>query len=305
MKSSLKIFRGNVVKATFAPCIIHVLFFWFRLGVFIILRMISDNTAIKEHVFRESFGDFIYLAQFNACPLYSAVKAVVDTNTMAYILATCLMFHNTVLSMFVATFAGMSNQAQRWIALSILSFSFFLEGLYSLYTSYSRRYEFQFQLFKKIGIDEVINSAYATRKCLEIFGGLNFFITFSIASRFIDSNLITFINTSYVVTLYVVVSFIQQIFASVKLNEENIRQRKIAIGLSIFKIAIGVWVIINDQLFETKDPSISPAVDIVLFADAILLSCAQHYFLVADCKKFGSGLKKYLAFKAVQLNMID
>ncbi|ELA41517.1 uncharacterized protein VICG_01501, partial [Vittaforma corneae ATCC 50505] len=141
-----------------------------------------------------------------------------------------------------------------------------------------------------------------------VFGNLwwtELFCTFSIASRFIDNELITFINTSYVVIVYVAVSFIQQILVSVRPDEENIKQRKIAIVLSIVKIAVAIWAIIHDQWIETKDLSISPAVDTILFIDAILLSCIQHYFLVIDGKNFGSGLKEYLALKTVQLNLID
>ncbi|ELA41516.1 uncharacterized protein VICG_01500 [Vittaforma corneae ATCC 50505] len=178
MRKSLKNLTGNAVKMACAPCMSHIFFFWFRLVAFTMIKVVSDNTVSKKHSLRESFGDFIYLAQFNICQLYLALKALSVSNIIAYLLAVALMFHNAVLSIFVDAYTGLTCQAKYQIILSIISSSFVVEGFYSLYTSYSRKYEFEFQLFKKIGFDEAINCAYAIRKCLETFGGLNFFVHF-------------------------------------------------------------------------------------------------------------------------------
>jgi len=298
--SDVKLLKTNLIKTSLGQCIPHIIFFWLRNLSFAAIKMSTHDVIPRMHLVRNSVNDMLYLTQLNLCQLHISLDSLIHANIMKYRLTTVLSLHNAVLCMFIATFT-FRPQLKYWILISILTLISLGEGLYSIYISYSKRYEFEFELFKKVGIDQKINSAYVTRKSLESIYGVTFFANCAIAGRFIYNPLQIISSISYAVLVWLAISLAQQLFVCVRFNSEVVLQRKIAIVLSAVKMAASVLILVYYRWQYRDSWSKGMAVDILLFCDSIVLSILEGYYVFIDWRKFGSGLKKRLAFNTTRL----
>lgn len=95
------------------------------------------------------------------------------------------------------------------------------------------------------------------------------------------------------VLIFIFLTALSQILIFSRINEENVIQRKLALGFCIFKITYGIILkIIQTVLFYTNITERS--VQFIVSIDIIIVSFVMIYLSYKDFKNFGSGLKEVL-----------
>jgi hypothetical protein len=175
----------------------------------------------------------------------------------------------------------------------------------SLRINTRKKNEKSFNLFKKIGPEKKINLAYANRKFLDVFGPANIFSVLCIIGSDVYVGPIIFDKITLYEFLLLNLTFLQQLFISIRSNEECVIQRKLAIALSLMKFPL-ILYILNLCL---KD--ISHSVQMIFFnvvfnyINLIILNLTMTVVLIFDYKKFGSGLKEHLKNNSSKFNLSE
>lgn len=254
----------------------------------------------------EILCSIVFLSNFNLFQLYQGVSSFVSGNVFEYYLSIATMIHNAALSMFIPVTAGVVLPHMYWMVFGMFSMAFVAEAILSLYTVYVKRFEYSLEIFKKIGANPSINSAFATRKLLQTFGGCKVFLSFVIMGRCFIPPKTSPNRLSLLITIFAVITCIQQLLVSVNFNEENRAQRKMAISLSFLRFPLIVVIFLWCTLIpKMEDGVITTYVAAFIFFDIMVISMISDYFLISDTRKFGSGLKKHLSFRTEEINISD
>lgn len=313
MKSHLNLSNQSALSPfPFLTFVFHVIFFWIRLsGLITIFGLRSDFLGSKYvnappaiiNGVLETANDLVFLISFNMFQLYLELWSFTSGNIYGYYMAIVIMIHNAVLTMFIPSTTSITVRFEYWIVLGIISAAFFVEALITIYMTYLRRYESSLDIFKKVGANPKVNSAFATRKILEAFGLINVFSSAALACKDFVIPSTRFTKPGILRFSYIIVTFVQQLFISVNFNDEDIIQRKIAVYLSFLKIPLIIGSIIWIAIAPAPKPGVTDSVEIFVIADALVESIAMNWFLVSDTKKFGSGVKEYLMFRTKKLDL--
>lgn len=283
--------------------ILHVSFFWFRLILYYFLTISSSklNLSPSEHVVAHHMIGSV--AHFNFFLLFLVLRSVITGNIFGYYFSIGAMVHNLFISISVPITDSVYLNNEISIMFSLVILSYCAESSISVYSSYLHRNEENIELFRTIGADPIINSAFATRKALEAFIAADLFFAALIFGKFwfpsSRNEYILLILTIF----YSIIVFFQHFFISLNHKDENVLQRKIAIRLSLFKIILVLAIILLRTIFHiTTDESIDYYMSVLRF-DLLLVSLIMHYFLIKDYNQFGSGLKEYFNFKAFRIGI--
>lgn len=297
--------RNKLRPLSFSLLVMHVTFFWIRLFCISVIVLkaqknkLSESRTEEQYKFRsEVLNEIVFLSNFNLFQLYQEVSTFVSGNLYEYYLSIAAMAHNAVLSMFILATAGIHLPNIYWVVFISFSCAFLAEMTLSLYVTYARRFEYNLEIFKKVGASPSINSAFATRKFLQTFGASKIFLSFVIMGRDLIPPRVVFDKISCMIIGFGALTCAQQLFVSVNFNDENMAQRKIAISLSFVRlpliVIIAVWCVV---LPKSTDQVMSTYVTAFIFVDIMVISVISDYILLSDTRQFGSGLKKFLSFR--------
>lgn len=291
--------------------LMHVMFFWIRLFCISIIVLKSQSSkypktsTYEQYRFRsEILSDVVFVSNFNLFQLYQETSAFISGNVYGYYLSVATMIHNAMLSIFIPLTAGIHLPQIYWVIFVLFSLAFLAEMALSLYVTYTRRFEYNLEIFKKVGANPSVNSAFATRKLLQTFGASKVFLSFVIVGRDLVSLRIIFDKISVLIMGFAVLTCIQQFLVSVNFNGENMAQRRIAISLSFVRLPLILWITVWCIIVPKGDDQVmSTYVAAFIFFDILVISLVSDYILLSDTRKFGSGLKRYLSFKTEQFNL--
>lgn len=159
----------------------HLIFFWVRI-LFLFFAILKSHDVrdggcnCRSHrLTSELLGCVVFLSNFNLFQLYQEASSFVSENIFGYYLSIATMVHNALLSMFIPVTAGVKLPHTYWMVFGMFSMTFLGEAVLSLYIVYARRFEYSLEILKKIGASPSVNSAFATRKLLQTFGGARCF----------------------------------------------------------------------------------------------------------------------------------
>lgn len=324
----------------FLTYVFHVTFFWIRVAGFIAIFGLRGRLLDAEHIVTspashkslssipvtdvynipddvppevfakglvngilETSNDFVFLVSFNIFQLYLELQSFTSGNIYGYYMAIVVMIHNSVLTMFIPSTTSLPVYFEYWIVFSIISGAFVLEALITIYTIYLRRYESSLDIFRKVGANPRINTAFTTRKILQTFGMINMFFALCLGCKDFVIPSTRFTQPATIRFSYIVVTCIQQLFISINFHDEDFVQRKIAIYISLFKILLIIGAIVWTKVAGPPRLGISNSVEIFVLADALAVSVITTWFLINDTKQFGSGVKEYLIFRTKKLDL--
>lgn len=285
----------------------HIVFFWLRIFAFFTIYILGANFQGQKKSILETADYFIYIFQFNAFQLYTIGLSLAHENIFGFNLSIAIMVHNTVLAIFIPATTTMMSEKKYWAMSIFIAALFFLEALFSSYKVIKSFSENSMQIFRKIGADEKINDAFATRKSLEVFGGINVFLATVIAGKVFLPPTSRLTPANMLIFGFMLLTYIQQIFVSVHFNEENRLQRIIAVVLAFLMIATAAGVITKYSVTSPGEPGYEKtrSILIYLFGDIIVITIIMNYFLIKDTSKFGSGLRELLLFKTQKISLDD
>lgn len=284
---------------------IHFVFFWARIWCFFVIYIVSGDTDFLNPVVIDTIDDFVYIIQFNLFQIYFVTSSIVSGNVFGMYLSLGIMIHNAVITMFLPATSGISFPLRYWAMLITVTSLFVAEAIMTLLIIYTRRLEINFDLFKKVGANPKINDAFGTRKCLEAFGSINVFVAVMISAKFFLPPSSVYNKASALTFGFTMLTLVEQLFISVGFNEENIKQRRIALFLSFLKIPVAILSIVVYSTYNISNESYyrNREAVIYLLGDILLITICMDYLLVQDTRKFGSGLKDFLKFKTRKLNL--
>lgn len=303
--SNIKDYNSKFYKSSIRSLIPHLVFFWLRLSISAFLSKSKSKLNTKNYSLKYLINNnSLVWPKYSLYQLYLIVESLANTNMLEYRLASIIAIHNALISFSTIFFCELEITFSFLISIILITFLYMLDVIYVIYNVYSKRNEYGFQLFKKIGPDQKINDAYAIRQCLKIFRTANFFISFSLSYRFLAGVNNHVKEMNLVAIIFSMVSICQQLACYVKPDAEDYKQRKYAIILSIVKVIIlFVTVYIHLLCIINSDIKVTLELDLVFLTDTILMSLGELYYLIKDMKIFGSGLKKHLEFRTYGLNL--
>lgn len=294
-----RIIKPSAVFLSIKPIFPHLCFFWTRvICMGLVLSHFNNIKSGRSRAIPELFSDFIYLVQFNTFQYIISAGSLVKSNVFAYRTSIAAMSYNIVLSAKILISVNEILPIYYRVLFLVTTALFIVELVYSIYAVFSEERMLSFELFKKIGANPVINSAFAKRKCLESLGATDVFIVSSIVYKNMVFGMCSR-RTRYFTCIQAMLTYATQLVAVAKVNEENMRQRRLALLLSFIKIALLVYIVF--RVIFTDDES--KGTDLSGYTFIILLVCSilYHYFLSVDTRMFGSGLKTYLSFKTSRI----
>lgn len=285
--------------------VIPIVFFFIRCIGFYEIYTSVRSIVLASRKFLDSADDYTYILEFNLFQLYDTIKSIISENIYASYLSVAVMLHNTVFSMFVSAKTLVQTLESSRTTSYILSSTFLIEAIFTIYVIILQRTTNSYKLFKIIGASTKINNAFATRKYLEIFGTINVFMASLISGKLFLPISTLYVPFASIIFGFSLITYVQQIFISAKFNEEDMRQRKIAIFLTTIRIPLAVAILVwyNTANISDRGEMYSRSVITYLFVDIILLAIAMDYFLIQDTMQFGSGLKDMISFKTRQMNL--
>lgn len=273
------------------------------------LTSIPDNIPVSSPLrryingLRETSNDFIFLVLVNTFQLYLELQSFSSGNIYGYYMAIVLMIHNAVLTMFIPSTTSLPVTRDYWITFSIISGASVLEALITIYTTYLRRFESRLIVFRKVGANPRINAAFSTRTILQTFGSINVFFALNLGLKDLILPSSRFNKPSIPRYIYVLLTFVQQLFISVNFYSEDKIQRRIALYISYLRIPLIIGAIVWLAIAPPPRIGLTDDVEIFVLSDILAISIIMIWFLESDTRMFGSGLKEYMMFKTNKLDL--
>lgn len=296
-----KRFSKKIIKEIYP----HLFLFSIRWILYSIVCILLNNSTNeygrnKLLFYREMANDTIFLMMLNSFQFYLICKSIISGNLYAFYISIIFLAHNCILNILLAVdtlvqLVYVSATKRFWFAFTFFLISSILlcEFVLGIYKLYKNKNELNLTIFKKIGLSTKVNDAFASRKFLEAFGTILPFLSCSILLK--DS-----VGTFYRSWTYdmlelglFIVCIIDQCFYLVRPNDENPRQRKIAIGLSIIIIPYIIVLLLLEILGGSSSNRVQSDIlyfNVIVLGDMIIVLCCLIYALISDYKSFGSGL---------------
>lgn len=274
--------------------------------LYIITKLKNNETSRCNFDFLfELSVNIITLFQHNLYNFYIKTNAILENDIYKFNLTIYLKFNSLLLNLSCFYISETKIIRDCYIykyVFIIIIISMIFDMMISLRLNCLKIKEKSFELFKKIGPDKKINSAYAVRKFLETLGGTNLFIIFAVVfTELIIEKVKYKILKLFILTL----TIFQQLFISSYFNEENIFQRKFAILMSVFKLPLIFYIFyiyINHAKNYGSTIFYNEIIDCV---NLILLNTIMTFVLIFDYLKFGSGLKEHLKKKLIYFDLSE
>lgn len=293
------IFALNVV----GPMAPHIAFFWMRIVIALCIFPTFKNPPSCACRFEALADDTIYILQFNIFLFYFVLSSLSQGNVLGYFLSIIMMIYNAGLAFLIMFINQKSLFRKDIICAGLFTVSYIFEAIMAVCTSYLKRHEMSFEFFKKVGADPRINDSYVTRKRLQTFGVINLFVSTAILGKALLPPFPKYTGASYIAIFIVILTYIQQIFVSANMKDEDVLQRNIAIYMSFVNISLLILLITLTALRSFKCVASTRAVQIFVCTDMLVIKIVMNIYLRNDKKKFGSGLKDYFKFRGQTLDL--
>lgn len=266
-----------------------------------------DPRRIRNDFYLESFEFEIYneticLGKLNLFQYYISLSGLFSDSIYEEYVSILFLLHNSINALLIPIVV--SNRIEKYGFEELKSFSLsfcyicsaisFLEFLISVYNIYRNRKMINFSVFKKIGANERIKHAFATRMRLKAAIKISLFLAIVICMKIIVPPLPP-TNSNYLGIIFF--SFLTCIFClvvCVNFNDENKVQRKIAIIIYFIKLAVITLVKFDFFIYRREYLVVSDAITIFAMANFLIVSFVVFYTVISDFAQFGSGLKEYL-----------
>lgn len=296
--SRLKIYTRGFRKIEF---ITHTLFYAIR----IVILMIFYSLAFRSfHLLNTpSTNGIIVNISYNIYLFYFVIKSILTSNIYEYCVAASIMLNNCFLLLIAVIFILKHLDSKYILLTCACALSYALEFCISILFILKRREENNRTLFQKIGADSNINNAYATRTQLQTFGSLNIFISANLLQLSYSPNSKPANEVKYGDLVIFIMSILENISAYTLINEENKKQRKIAIWISFIKLGFVIASIVFAVLRYNKTPYNIESIRVILNIDEFIITIIMITLLIKDQKNFGIGLKKHFECKARRLKL--
>lgn len=298
-RSSIKL--NDLIETVGIEVIFHTIFFYIRIILFGILKLIARQISLERITLVNISSDIIFSFQFSVFQLYFLLKSLITANVYGYYLGAILIFHNFALTTTILTIVQLTLSAKYYIVGFLISGSYLLEFIFAIFMIVLKSREREMQLFRTIGVDPNLNKVYSTRMKLQTFGDMNVFLSMVIPGRFFLPPAVSFFWIDYLSIGIFVITAIQQLLISVRFNDENRKQRQMAIAVSVFKALFTVVMLVFIAILPYPRNVPTEEVNLVIYSDILIANIALMYYMTEDMKYFGSGLKDSIKIRTRML----
>lgn len=287
-----------------AEVVTHILFFTVNIIIFALIRARVSIYEQKNPISISLVNDLIYLLNLTIYNLYLALSSLFYSNKFSYFISSALLFHNAVISTIILFFHNTQLRNTYWTLAILLMTSYGLEFLISMGIIYINIKENNYKIFRKLGADEDLNTSYKYRVVLNVLNQVDAYFILLMSARYytVPADKYKTILLSPSIVIYV--SIVQKFVVSVRINQENVRQRLLAILVTLTKIGWILFQCIEVKIIDTGIPKAAKTIRLIIYIDIFVLSCAMFYYLIRDMQYFDSGLKDSMGFKTKKLTPI-
>lgn len=291
----------NLLAISIKPILPHMVFLIFRIILFAIILVNFNNIKLFSHkIYVNSFGDLAFLILFNIFQFFILVQSHLYSNIMIYYITMIVMLHNMTITITILIFTGCFLSLKCHYLLITVFILYLVELIHSVCVKFTSKFILKFDLFNKIGANPKINDAFTKRKGLLSLGNINVFIS----SILIFKNI--FFNsyrekTAYYTYLQGLLAYLLQIIIFVHSDQEKKIQRGFAILISFIRVYLLGFVVL-DHLYVEKEVE-KFALNGISFVSLLICTLFHLYFLIADTKRFGSGLESFLLFRTARITL--
>lgn len=272
-----------------------------------------DKEILTETFKTEMYNEAIYVSKLNVFQFYISMCALFYNNVFEEYIATVILLHNSIVALLIPTIASNRIKKFKLVGLDVSSFRLiylvaafsFAECIILVCKIYFDRFRINLQIFKKIGANERINRAYATRMRLKSVARIALFLALIILGKEVIPPCSPFSISVLGSTLAVAVTCILQAFIYVNFNDEDVTQRKVVIILYFVKIFIIVAFKTNYLVNGPKAMIVSDVANLLELMNILIVSFIVFYTVISDYTQFGSGLKEYLKSNKKYLDLSE
>jgi len=286
--------QSSAIKISIAlELAVYMLFYVIKLVLFILIRIFSFHLSLKDPTSVVIVNNIIVGYVFSIFTLYFVMRCAFSRNIYGYYIAAALMLHNFLLTGIIMGLLHSKLKAIYWGAGGIIAGVYLLEFAVTLSFIRMHRGESNRALFRTIGADPIINRMYSTRRKLETLSVLNVFIPIVMTERlYLPPRIATRLIDKFMVFGILLLTVGQQVFIYIRLYEEDIVQRRVAIGLTVAKLVMSVGLLVGTILGRTLGLTRPTGVRLIFYLDELLISGIFIYYLLEDTRNFGRGLKR-------------
>lgn len=278
------------------PFMHHVVLFIFREVIFSYATSFLLSLPVSSHP--EGFyvvSDIMFLNIFNIFIFFLVFSSLIGQRIFRYYVSIVALLNNGLINILALNKTlFLLDIHHAFIISGAVSISYFVEAMISIYLVYINRFQSWMAIFRKIGPSQKLRDAFFYRQILHALIPYEVFVTFeqlgciifpisecSLVLRFLSSTVIIF-------------SFIQLILICVNFNEEDVFQRKVAIGASVLKqIVVGIQFGVIMYLLPLFN-NVKFFVVIIYTINYMIVGFITLVVLIIDIILFNSGLKGYL-----------
>lgn len=224
--------KSRLKNTSRIPYIHHVILFIFREVLFFLILPLILFPAIETNsgFYVESY--VIFLNAFNMFILFLTCNSVISQQIFRYYAAILALLDHGIINILILKKSFIVIQANHGHLIAyLISISFILEALISIYLVYINRFLSWIDRFKKLGANAKIQNAYFWRQVIHALYPYEFFVAFEQAGSVMFPltsilNLLVALNGAVII-----ISFFQVIFTCANFYDEDVLQRKLAYSL--------------------------------------------------------------------------
>lgn len=296
--------RNKLRNINKIPYIHHIIMFIFREILFclIIPLLVYPARITKIGFYVES--DVVFLNIFNMFILFLAYKSVVSQKIFTYYVTIIVLLNNGIINFFVLkTSLAVLEMTNPDLITYLISISFIVEALISLYVVYINRFLSWMDVFRKLGANTRIRNAYFYRQILEATLPYIYFISFHHLSNILFPTTINIKTAAIFRGVLIIVCSLQLLFIFVNFNDEDVLQRRIAIGFTFLRLAVLGILLETVVRYRSNIKSDKFYTACIFYGNYVTIQVIIVIILIKDMSLFGSGLKEYLKTNPLPIDL--
>jgi len=296
--------KNNLRNTGRIPYIHHIISFIFREVLFCIILPLVIYPSIETNEGFYLVSDVIFLSIFNIFILFLAYNSVISQKIFTYYVSIVILIDHGIINMLILnTSCSVIDVANARLVTYMISISFILEALVSIYLVYINRFLSWMDVFRKIGANTRVQNAFFYRQILKALIPYGFFVAF----QQLDSVLFPFTGCMALLTALrgalIITSFLQLAFICVNFDSEDVLQRKIAIAFTLLRVGnlmlqLGILIYVKSTLKTGKFFIAS-----IFSINYMVVQLITLIILIKDLSLFGSGLKEYSRLNSVLISL--
>lgn len=296
--------KNNLRNTGRIPYIHHIMLFIFREVLFCIILPLMIYPSIETNEGFYLVSDVIFLIVFNIFILFLTYNSVISQKIFTYYVSIVILIDHGVINMLILkTSCSLIDVANARLVTYMISISFILEAFVSIYLVYINRFLSWMDVFRKIGANTRVQSAFFYRQILKALIPYGFFVAF----QQLDNVLFPFTGCMAVLTALrgalIITSFLQLAFICVNFDTEDVLQRKIAIAFTLLRVGnlmlqLGILIYVKSALKTGKFFIAS-----IFSINYMVVQLITLFILIKDLSLFGSGLREYSRLNSVLISL--